>query len=164
MTLPVWLITLTDSWSSYYGNHQLLSVSVQFLHLAGLMVAGGMALTTDWRVWRATWGTAVQRRQALSAIQASHRTVAPALMVVIATGVLLTAADLSTFLESQLFWMKIGLVALLMVNGLSLRGAEAAAARSAVGGGWSWLLIASGASLVLWLLALFVGTWLPVAA
>lgn len=164
MTLPVWLVSLTDTWGSYYGNHQLVSVTVQYLHLAGLVIAGGMALTTDWRVWRSTIRGSHDRQEALAAIRASHKTVAPALALVFATGLLLTAADLSTFLESRVFWIKMGLIALLMLNGLSLLGAESAVSRTAGTRGWSWLLTASGASLILWLLVLFVGTWLPVAA
>jgi len=35
----------------------------------------------------------------------------------VVTGVLLAAADVETFLPSVIFWVKLGLVALLVING-----------------------------------------------
>ena len=30
------------TWNSYYGNHQALSVTIRYLHLAALLVGGGI--------------------------------------------------------------------------------------------------------------------------
>ena len=81
----------------------------------------------------------------------------------VATGALMTAADTATFFASRLYWSKLGLVALLLANGLGLLAAERALehgrARS-----WRGLGIVSGASLALWLAILLAGVWLTVAA
>jgi hypothetical protein len=81
----------------------------------------------------------------------------------VATGLLMTASDTETFFNSRLYWSKMGLVGLLLLNGLGLLAAE----RAIVGErpkGWLWLGLTSAASLVLWLVILFAGVWLTVAA
>ena len=77
----------------------------------------------------------------------------------------MAAADLETFLNSRLFWIKMGIVALLLMNGGLLVLAERAPRRAArATRGWARLRLVSAASLVLWLSALLAGTWLTVAA
>jgi hypothetical protein len=89
--------------------------------------------------------------------------VVPALAVVVATGALMTLADTETFFASRLYWTKLGLVGLLLLNGLGLLAAERAAANGRPKA-WLGLGLASSASLVLWLVILFAGVWLTVAA
>jgi hypothetical protein len=163
MALPAFLTSAIDSWAAVYDAHRMLSVSVRYLHLAGLVVGGGTALAADRRILRAAGSAAEERATTVAAIHASHRVVLPALFVVVATGALLVAADLSTFLGSRLFWSKIGFVALLLLNGAGLLLAERAASRGRAHG-WSWLVFTSAASLVLWLVILFLGVWLTAAA
>ena len=76
----------------------------------------------------------------------------------------MTASDAETFFVSPLYWSKMVLVALLLLNGLGLLAAERASAASGRKG-WLWLARStSAASLVLWLVILFFGVWLTVAA
>lgn len=56
-----------------------------------------------------------------------------------------------------------GLVALLLANGVGLLAAERAASRTPAAG-WMRLRAASVASIVLWLTILFMGPWLTAAA
>ena len=84
--------------------------------------------------------------------------------MVAATGVLMTAADWSTFEVSRLFWIKMGLFALLVVNGGALVVAERRYAEGADVEKWRRVILASGASCLLWLLILLIGEWLTVAA
>jgi hypothetical protein len=148
-------------WASAYSDHRVLSVFVRFLHIIGLVLAGGTAIVTDRSILRAARGTAEQRASAMVLLARSHLTVGPALVLVIATGVLLSAADLSTFFASPVYWVKLSLVALLLVNGAGLFFAERLARRQDA---WKRLAFGSAASLALWIVLLFVGTLLTAAA
>ena len=74
----------------------------------------------------------------MAALDASHRVVVPALAVVVTTGLLMTASDTDTFFGSRLYWSKMGLVGLLLLNGLGLLAAERAIAGERPKG-WRWL-------------------------
>jgi hypothetical protein len=163
MALPAFLTSAVDSWAVFYDAHRMVSVAVRYLHLAGLVVGAGTALATDRRILAAAGPASPDRPATVAAVRASHRVVVPALALVVVTGALMAASDLATFLGSRLFWSKMGLVALLLLNGTGLLAAERAAARGG-GRGWSALVLASLASLVLWLVILFVGVWLTAAA
>jgi hypothetical protein len=163
MALPAFVASAVESWAAFYDHHQLVSVGVRYLHLAGLVVGGGTALAADRQVLVAVRSGPSARSAVVAALDASHRVVVPALAVVVATGLLMTASDAETFLGSRLYWSKMGLVGLLLLNGIGLLAAERAVAgeRSR---GWRWLGLTSAASLFLWLAILFAGVWLTVAA
>lgn len=163
MTIPTALQPLIASWSSYYGDHQLVSVAVRYVHLASTLVGGGSAIALDRKVLQAARHGAAARRAVLSELRGAHKVIVPALALVVASGLLLTAADVDTFLASNLYWAKMGLVGLLVVNGVLLIAAEAAADR-APGERWGRMSLVAVASLGLWLAILFVGTWLTVGA
>jgi hypothetical protein len=106
----------------------------------------------------------VARNAALALAGASHRIVVPALALMALTGVLMATADLETFLNSRLFWTKMLIVGVLLLNGGGLVLAERAVARGAGDRAWARLRMASAVSVVLWLSALLAGTWLTVGA
>lgn len=163
MNTPVVIQSAIDSWADLYGNHQLVSVTVRFLHLAGLVVGGGTALAADRQVLRAARSGASARAGVVSAVRGAHRVVLPALAVIVASGLGMTLSDTETFLVSPLYWWKMALVGLLLLNGLALVATE----KWVAGGrprGWRWLSLTSAASLLLWLGILFAGVWLTVAA
>jgi hypothetical protein len=161
MSLPALLSSAAAAWAAFYGAHQPVSVTVRWLHLAGLLVGGGTALYADRRILAAD---AAGRPAALTTLDASHRTVVAALAVVALSGALMTASDVDTFISSRLYWTKMGLVGALLLNGLALLRAEIVASRDSSGPGWTWLRATSGISLVLWLAILYMGLWLTVAA
>ena len=161
MSLPAALSNGITWWASAYSDHRVLAVSVRFLHIAALVVGGGTALAMDARILRAASSGADVRLQALAALASAHRVVVPALALVVTTGVMMTAADTSTFFASPVYWTKLALVALLLVNGYGLFVAERLARR---GHAWKRLAMGSAASLVLWFVTLFVGTLLTAAA
>lgn len=166
MGLPSFISSATTSWSAYYSDHQMVSLVIRYIHLAALMVGGGTALAID----RVVLGTARRsdhdrRHAAVTALKGSHRVVVPALVVVTATGILMTAADWTTFEASRLFWSKMTAFGLLVINGMVLVGAERHYARHAhVPLGWRRVVLASGTSVLLWLLILWIGEWLTIAA
>lgn len=141
----------------------MLSLGIRYVHIAALLIGGGTALAID-RVVLATArkGSEDRRRAAVAAMAGSHRVVVPALAVVTATGVLMAAADWDTFAASRLFWIKIAAFVLLVGNGAALLAAEHAYARDV--SMWRRVLLASGMSCLLWLLVLWIGEWLTVAA
>ena len=156
---------MTTWWSAYYSDHQMISLLIRYLHLAALMIGGGTALAID----RVVLGTARtrtddRRRAAFTAMKGSHRVVVPALAIVTASGILMAAADWTTFAESRLFWIKMVLVALLVFNGAALVAAERAYAKGTDLLMWRRVVLASGASCLLWLIILWIGEWLTVAA
>jgi hypothetical protein len=163
VAIPAALQPVVASWASYYGDHQLISVAVRYLHLSSILVGGGTAVALDRQVVRAVRADGDARRAVLAHLRGSHRVVVPSLGVIVATGIAMTAADLDTFMTSNLYWAKLGFVALLLLNGALLLAAESAAERSA-GAGWGRVTAAAVASMALWFATLFVGTWLTVGA
>jgi len=161
--LPPLLARAVDAWAAYYEAHRMVSVAVRWLHLAGLVVGAGTALVADRRVLVAWRGPHGAREAALAELRRSHRVVFPALAVIVLTGLLMTASDRGTFMGSRLYWGKLSLVALLLVNGTGLLALERAAQRDGASV-WRRLGIVSAASLVLWLVVLFFGVWLTAAA
>ena len=159
MAMPDALGNALAWWSSTYADHRAVQATVLFLHIGGLVFAGGTAVAVDRVVLQAARSDDDRRASALAALGASHRTVVPALAVVIGSGALLAAADLATFLASPVFWIKMALVVLLLANGYGLRRAEH---RASTPQGWRRLAKGSAASLTLWLLIVLLGTVLTV--
>jgi cytochrome b subunit of formate dehydrogenase len=89
-------------------------------------------------------------------LQGTHRLVIATLFLVALSGLLMFTADVSTFLYSRVFWIKMGLVALLVVNGTLLWNAERHARRGDVAA-WKTLRFTALASVALWLLATLAG-------
>jgi hypothetical protein len=73
---------------------------------------------------------------------------------------MLFAADTDALLHSVLFWSKMALIVLLMVNGLLLVQA-ARKAQSDVAEAWKMLTTTSTISVALWMLTTLAGAALP---
>jgi len=152
-------------WSAFYADHQMVSLVIRYIHLAALMIGGGTALAIDRVVLASARArTDDRRRAAFTALRGSHRVVVPALLVVTVSGILMTVADWTTFAVSRLFWIKMLAFLLLVLNGAALIAAERAFAKSGDLGLWRRLVTASGVSCLLWLLVLWIGEWLTIAA
>ena len=93
-------------------------------------------------------------------MRGTHSIVLFSLAAVIVSGLLLFAADTSTFLHSTLFWLKMGMIAALMLNGLMLVRAERRAEANAAGA-WRTLKITATVSVALWMLTTLAGAALP---
>lgn len=163
MTLPLFITTLATDWSKYYGDHQFVSLTIRYFHIAATVVGGGKAIALDGEVLKAMRGGPGDRRNVLASIESAHRTIVGMLVVLTATGALMAMADLDTFLGSTLFWVKIASFVALLGNGGVLVAAESAARRSDAFV-WKRLMVVSITSLALWLVTVFIGTWLTVAA
>ena len=47
MAIPSVVQPVIASWSSYYGGHPLVSVTVRYLHLSSILIGGGTAVALD---------------------------------------------------------------------------------------------------------------------
>jgi uncharacterized membrane-anchored protein len=158
------LLSLIASWAEFYGNHQLASIFVRFIHLTAIVLGGGAALLIDFQVIRASRAGIEQKEKVFRYLKGIHRYVVAWLSVLIVTGVLMTAADYSVLLRSRVYWVKMALIAVLMLNGVTLLFAERNAEKLGVSSGWRRLTTASMLSVVLWQTTLFAGAFLTVAA
>jgi len=173
MTTPPVLASVVASlthaaapWKHVYDDSKVLETIVVFVHLAALLVGGGIALATDRATLRALRGDAGERERQLAELGLTHRIVVPALLVAFLSGVLLFFADVETFATSIAFWIKMALVALLLFNGLLMTRYETALRRSSTGDAvpWSRLRTTAVASGVLWLATLLAGVALTNAS
>ena len=118
---------LLESWASVYANHAALRTGVEFLHLGGLVAGGGCAITADLATIVAARDASATRTTQLHLLNRTHHIVVLGLVALTFSGLLLFTADVETFWYSRIFWIKMCLMALLVVNGalLSTRRAPA---------------------------------------
>ena len=154
--MPAFLSQLVASWAAVFGNHAALRTAVDFAHVGGLLAGGGCAVAADRATLIASRQDAHIRDLQLRALHNVHRLVLVALVFVVASGVLLFASDLQTFVASDVFWVKLGLVALLLANGGLLVRLERRVERGNQSA-WRGLRYASVASLTLWFLTTLAG-------
>lgn len=133
---------IVAGWAHLYNNSGAVSTAVTYVHFAGVLVGGGLALAADRDAFRpsATLDPQV------------HRWVVGALGFVLASGVLMFLADLDTYLTSTAFWVKMALLALLVANGYARIRAEQRPG--------PWLRRTSAVSAGLWLAVLLASTTL----
>jgi uncharacterized membrane protein len=154
------LRTLATDWGSVYSNHAVLRTAVTFAHVGGLVVAAGAAIVADRAILTAFKRDDAERRSLLASVQSYHAMVLTGLLFVLASGVLLFAADVDTYLSSRLFWIKMGLSVLLMVNGAVLMRAERHTRASDHRNSGRILRWTALASLTLWSATTLLGTGL----
>jgi len=159
------LASLTQPWADLFGGSNLLQGLVTFLHIGGMLVAGGLALASDRSTFRVSGRPPQIRREHIAELGAVHGPVLWALAVVLASGAALVLADVETFLPSWFFWLKMGVVAVLLVNGLTLRRAERRLVEEpGSDGAWQRLRWAAGRSVILWGVVVLLGVLLPLEA
>jgi hypothetical protein len=159
---PEALATLVAPWAKFYGHSKVAATVVTFLHVAPIIVGGGLAIALDRSTLRVRDDLAARARH-LEDVALAHRSVVAALVVSTLSGLALLAADLDTFLPSLIFWTKMGLIVLLLVNGVVMTRTEAGL-RTGRADLWKRLRVLAVTSLVLWLVITFVGIALVNAA
>jgi hypothetical protein len=165
MSVVHYAAQLTAPWAHLYSGSKLVSTSVLFGHLGGLLLGGGFAIAADRTTLRMVRASAAARQIHLHELQAVHRPVIIGLAVTFVSGLLMLAADVETFLPAPLFWFKMGLIAALLANGLMLERSERAL-RSGTASPhriWRRLEISARTSLCLWFGSLLLGTALLAA-
>jgi hypothetical protein len=123
-TLMQSVASAAKPWAALYSDSRAVSSAVTFLHLGGLLFAGGLAISTDRATFRAFRGTDEDRSRLLVDLGNAHAWVLTGLSVLFMSGLLLALSDVKTFGKSPIYWTKMSLVALLLVNGVLLQRTE----------------------------------------
>ncbi len=157
MTAPDFLVHATQGWARLYADSRALSIGVTYFHFAGLLVGGGAAVAADRGTLKAAREAEPLRADHLAFLGSVHRVALAGLVMLAISGVAMFLGDLETFWGGTAFWMKMGLLALLLGNALLMRRAERAA-RSRPAVAWRGLQATSIVSLVLWFAILLAST------
>jgi hypothetical protein len=146
------LATTSSPWSSVYAHNRAVSTAVIFFHVAPLVFGAGAAFVMDRATLSASRGGPIERYRHLRQLERVHRVVLTGLAFSFASGVLMFLSDVTTFLGAMLFWVKIGLVALLLANGFLLTRTEHALLTTSNNDAlWQRMRTLSVSSAVLWL-------------
>src|SRR5213596_1099467 len=118
--MPAFIPHVVGWWAALYSGSAVLRTFVSFFHVAGLVGGGGAAISADRATLKATRAGVPITRAQIDTIHHTHRVVIIGLAAVIVSGVLLFGADVPTYAPSKLFWLKMVMVAVLMINGAFL--------------------------------------------
>ena len=116
MLVPEALDKLVKPWADFYSHSTPATSIVQFLHIGGLLLAGGLAISADRATIRSRKWAVAERRHQMAELAGTHKWVVMGLVVVVISGVGMLAADLDTFLPSWVYWTKMALVLVLLIN------------------------------------------------
>lgn len=162
MPLVETLTTALEPWATMYGDSTALSVGLTFAHLGSMMVGGGLAIAADRTLLKAGNVAEATARVALADSLADvHRPVIIALAISAISGTLQFGADVETFLNSKVMWVKLGLLVALGINGLLMLRDERTVRRTAgTGKQFGMLKVRAVTSIVLWLAITLAGVGL----
>jgi uncharacterized membrane protein len=158
-TTPDALANLVAPWARFYSHSKIAATVVTFLHIAPIVVGGGIAIALDRASLRLRHEEPGARARHLEELRAVHPLVLVALTVSFLSGIALLAADLDTFLPSWVFWIKMALVVALLANGAMMTRLERRLAHPSGGTMDQWRRLRGIAmtSLALWLAITFAG-------
>ena len=158
--MPFAAAGIVERWAHLYADSKALSAGIMFVHLAGVLGAGGLAIAAD----RSSLLLPREGGEGLvgeiARLKSVHAWVTAGLAVTVATGVLQVFSDLHTFLTAWLFWLKMLLIAVLLLNGWVRLKAERAIEAGAVAPYLGRFRLTSAVSLVLWFAVLLTGAFL----
>ena len=146
------LAEIADPWNKLFSHSKPVSATVLFLHIAPLIIGGGVAFSADLATLRAHRAGAAERETQLVALSATHRLVLFGLTLSVVSGIGLFLSDVENFWSSIFWWIKIAMVILLLINGAVLMRTEAALLRNKQDtAAWGRLRVVAILSVVLWL-------------
>lgn len=160
------LVHLFEPWQSAYSNSKVLPSAVTAVHLSALLFGGGLAVTSDRLMLRAMRTGTSARETQLEHLHTVHRPVLIALGLMLLSGLLMATADVKTFLTTPAFYVKLGLICLLVLNGGLLTLTETRLRRAPASGAeadarlWRRLRLSCRCSLLLWGATLVAGVTL----
>jgi hypothetical protein len=134
---PEAVVNALQPWADVYAESRWLPLVLLTVHVLSLVAAAGVALAADRRVLRLSSGTSEGAAEGaakgsadetasalLDALADTHPPVMRSLAVTLLSGAAMATADVGTYAGSTVFWSKMGLVVLLIVNGQLLFRAE----------------------------------------
>ena len=158
LEIPQTLIDLTSPWGDFYKHSKLAKTIVIFLHLAPIVVGGGIAIGLDRLSLRLSRGNGSDRTSHLAELARTHNIVIGSLGLSIVSGLALVAAEIDNFPTSWIFWVKMGFIVLLLLNGLRMKSIESRmAAAGPTDADWTRLHSVAISSIALWLVVTFLG-------
>jgi len=159
MTTPEVLTRLAEPWAHFYGHSKAASTIVTFLHIAPIVVGGGIAIALDRTTLRLDVDDGPARERHLRELGSVHPIVLSSLALLLLSGLAMLAADLDTFLGSWVFWLKMALIVALLANGARMTRLERALAGAAGTAGDQWRRLRGIAvtSVILWLAITLAG-------
>jgi hypothetical protein len=157
MLPPEFLTHATEGWAKLYGTSKALSIGITFVHFSGLLLGGGAAVAADRETLKAAGEIGPVRADHLQFLGTVHTIAVTGLVLLFLSGAAMFLSDLETFWDTKVFWVKMGLVALLLLNGLVMQHAERLAA-SAPAKAWPRLKTTSIVSLALWFAVVLAST------
>jgi hypothetical protein len=107
---------LAEPWQKLYAHSTVVATLVLFGHVAGLLVAGALTFSREAGVLRLDPADDGARGHYLRGASPLRAPIAIALAIAMFNGLLLFLADLEAFAVSPVFWTKMLLVVLLLVN------------------------------------------------
>jgi hypothetical protein len=156
--IPQTLIDLAAPWADFMKHSKLTKTIVLFLHIAPLVVGGGIAISLDRLSLRLSVAGAPDRGRHLAELARSHNIVIYSLAVSILSGLALVAAEIDNFPTSWIFWVKMGFIVILLINGLRMKKVESSMALQGPSeDDWRRLHSIAIASITLWLTITFLG-------
>jgi hypothetical protein len=162
LTLIQTLAEAVKPWADFYAKSKPTALGVTYLHIAGVMIGGGFAMASDRAALRVSKGSTEDRAFILREFTFVHRPVIIALTVVVSSGAAMLLADVATFLGNPVYYVKMGMFATLLVNGLLMQRNEKRLAADPSAGNAAWGSFRGNAiaSLVLWLSIALAGVLL----
>ena len=157
MPAPEFLTHAADGWAKFYGTSKAASLAITFVHFSGLLLGGGAAVAADRETLKAYGETEAVRADHLQFLGTVHGIAVAGLVMLFVSGAAMFFADLETFWDTKVFWIKMGLVALLLLNGVVLQQAERLAT-TVPAKAWPRLRVTSLVSLVLWFAVVLAST------
>jgi hypothetical protein len=145
-------------WQAAYSDSTLISTSVTTVHVVSLVFGAGLAIAADRATLRNGHSADDEKMRVLSEIKSTHRPVLIALSLMFISGAALAAADIKTFAGSPIFWLKLGLVALLLRNGFVLERTETSLRKKANPQMWKRMRMLATLSIALWTATIVAGT------
>jgi hypothetical protein len=156
---PEALVSMLGPWNDFYSHSKLAETIVTSIHVGGLVLGGGLAIASDRGTLRALRISINDRTHHTNELAAVHRWVLTGLVLVVISGLALLAADIETFWGSWIYWTKMALFVLLLVNGLVMTRAEGALRQNPAESSPAWgrLRRTAISSLTLWFAITILG-------
>jgi hypothetical protein len=158
------IVSWCAPWNDLFSHSKVVAGSVVGIHIMALFIGGGLAIAADRMILRVSSADGAAQQRQLREVRAVHSLVLAGVVLLFVSGALLAASDVETFLPSPIFWVKLALAALLVINGALLTRAERAlrddASRGTSNNGsarWSRIRLLSTTSVCLWVTTAVVG-------
>jgi uncharacterized membrane protein len=149
-------------WADFYSKSKPASLGITYVHIASVVVGGGLAIACDRLALRKAAGSTDDRVFMLREVAAVHRPVLVAIGVIVVSGAAMMLADVETFLKSPVYYTKMALFLVLALNGwfVTRNERQLAADPSPSNPVWGRLKFSAVASIVLWLSVALAGVLL----